>query len=414
MNKFEVLKHFVAARWRLHYLHGQRLEAFQNAKINQLLSWVGLRSSFYREHWQNHSLKNWQELPRTNKVLMMQNFSRFNTLGISEDLARAAALEMEQTGFSALSKASAGFSSGTSGYRGLFVVSEQEQAMWAGVILSRVLHEFQGRERVALFLRANNKLYETVRSQFIEFKYFDLGAGLDQVTQTLNAYKPTILIAPPSKLEQLGLASNRQFKPKKIISVAEILEPHDKSLIEDLFQQSVHQIYQATEGLIAVTCSHGQLHLQEDIMALQLEPMERGRFTPIITDLWRKTQPIICYELGDIWQLGSKICPCGCSWRVIDQVEGRVNDVIELNQKHLFPSEVSELLRIPEITDFQVIQEHPNQLHFFLSLHSDAKKTLVEDELQEQFPSTNLSFEYEIPARISIEKRRRVQKIRKA
>lgn len=89
---------------------------------------------------------------------------------------------------------------------------------------------------------------------------------------------------------------------KKIISVAEVLEDIDREFISTIFQQTVHQIYQCTEGFLATTCKHGTLHINEDLVHIEKEYLdqERGIFVPIITDFMRKTQPIIRYRLNDI------------------------------------------------------------------------------------------------------------------
>ncbi|WBV66998.1 hypothetical protein PGH44_06835 [Legionella pneumophila] len=45
-----------------------------------------------------------------------------------------------------------GLSSGTSGSRGLFLVSEQERDAWAGIILAKAMpNGLRSRERIAFF-----------------------------------------------------------------------------------------------------------------------------------------------------------------------------------------------------------------------------------------------------------------------
>src|SRR2546423_12364179 len=115
-----------------------------------------------------------------------------------------------------------------------------------------------------------------------------------------------------------------------MISVAEMLEPQGQEPLQETFNVPVHQIYQCPEGLLAVSCADGSIHIQEDLVALQFEPVSNGddrRFIPIVTDLWRRTQPIIRYRLNDILQLDPALCPCGSSFRVIQSIEGRCDDL---------------------------------------------------------------------------------------
>jgi nucleoside-diphosphate-sugar epimerase len=46
----------------------------------------------------------------------------------------------------------------------------------------------------------------------------------------------------------------------------------DHAPIAEAFQRPIEQIYQCTEGLIAITCSHGSLHVQEDVVGVQWQP----------------------------------------------------------------------------------------------------------------------------------------------
>ena len=58
--------------------------------------------------------------------------------------------------------------------------------------------------------------------------------------------------------------------PQKIVSVAEILEDSDRERIAEAFSLSIiDQVYQATEGFLACTCSAGNLHLNEDIIFVE-------------------------------------------------------------------------------------------------------------------------------------------------
>ena len=145
----------------------------------------------------------------------------------------------------------------------------------------------------------------------IDLHYFDLMTPVPAAVAALNRYQPQIVVAPPSLLGFLAdehAAGSLRIRPDRLISVAEVLEPQDRARLVATFQAPVHEIYQCTEGILAASCAHGSLHVQEDIVALQFEPLTPSpahpRFTPIVTDLWRRTQPIIRYRLNDVLQFG--------------------------------------------------------------------------------------------------------------
>ena len=171
-----IARHFAAARWRWERLRGQRLSGYQERRAREIVRFANERSPFYREHWSGYDLAGWRALPTVDKRLMMANFARFNTIGVSADEALEVALRAERNrDFTpTLRGVTVGLSSGTSGHRGVFLASPEEQTGWAGVILARTLHQFTGRLRVAFFLRSNSNLYEQVGGTLIQFQYFDL------------------------------------------------------------------------------------------------------------------------------------------------------------------------------------------------------------------------------------------------
>jgi putative adenylate-forming enzyme len=234
-------------------------------------------------------------------------------------------------------------------------------------------------------LRSNSNLYEQIGSRLLEFRYFDLMLPLEDANDALNTFQPHIIVGPPSLLGFLAReqeCGHLRSRPERLISVAEVLEVHEKQYIETTFNAPVHQIYQCTEGLIAVSCAKGSLHIQEDAVYLQLEalPDSKGRkFMPIITDLWRRTQPIIRYRLNDVLQMDYRPCSCGSSFRVIHAIEGRCDDVCYFETpdggiRHFFPDTIRRmiLLSSPEIVDYQAIQERSGQLSIHLAVSSHA------------------------------------------
>jgi putative adenylate-forming enzyme len=298
------------------------------ASRHSILRWQNRRRAHITHFAKTHSLfyRNCcGEL--LSKKIMMDHFSSFNTQQIDKGEAFAIALAAERSrDFQpTIHGLTVGLSSGTSGNRGLFLVSEQERLAWCGAILAKILpRSLWYRQKVALFLRANSTLYETIGSGTISFAFFDLLEDLSTTRKKLTAYDPDVLIAPPSVL--LRLAGTCQ--PKRVISVAEVLTSNDERRLADVFSQKIFQIYQCTEGFLGFTCPHGTLHLNEDLLIIEKEYIDDRRFIPIITDLYRTTQPIIRYRLDDILVEKKTLCPCGCSFLALERIEGRCDDVL--------------------------------------------------------------------------------------
>jgi len=207
----------------------------------------------------------------------------------------------------------------------------------------------------------------------------------------LNEFKPEIVISPPSLLDLLADALERgtlTARPKRLISVAEVLEPQDKQRLEKVFEVPVHEIYQCTEGLVGVSCEAGRLHVQEDIVAVQYETIDASedskRVKPILTDLWRKTQPIIRYQLNDVWQLDEVPCPCGSGFQVIRAVEGRSDDICYFHGRPVFPDTIRRmiLLASDEIEEYEAVQERADQLKIGLVVRDSERFKAVAEATQ--------------------------------
>jgi phenylacetate-CoA ligase len=398
-----VARAFVRARlrWRL---RGAALERYQDRRARSIVAYTRRHSPFYRAHWQDHDTREWQTLPMVDKRAMMAHFDTFNTRGIRRAEAMEVGLRAERSGDfrPTIAGLTVGLSSGTSGHRGLFLASWWEQAGWAGTILARILHGVAPRRlRVAFFLRSNSNLYEQVGGRLIELRYFNLMTPLDEVVEALNQQQPEIVVGPPSLL---GMVAERQtrgalrIRPSRLVSVAEVLEPQDCERIEAAFAAPVHQIYQCTEGLLAVSCVMRALHIQEDLVALQMEPISDGdgeRVTPIVTDLWRRTQPIIRYRLNDVLQLDPRPCACGSGFRVIRAIEGRCDDVCYFDAsdggaRPVFPDTIRRmiLLASSEIEDYQGVQERHGHLRIQLLLAPGARMDHVATAVRESIATT--------------------------
>lgn len=350
------------------------IEKWQKKRIAKQIKFVRRKSKFYASHWQGISDKEWQQFPLTNKSLMMNNLEDLLTTDLDLKAAFKVAKNAEiSRDFSPrIGDLSIGFSSGTSGSRGVHIVSDKEAANWAGFMLARGMgSSIFAKHHVALFLRANSNNYSKIGSLRIKFSFFDLLKPMDQLIKEIEIAQPTELIAPPSVLRYLA-ENNCKISPKRIISAAEVLDPIDEKIISQYFSQIVHQFYTSTEGEMAATCEFGTLHLNESIMHIgkQWVDEENGLFHPILTDFMRTTQPVIRYLQNDILVLQKEGCQCGDARTAISQVMGRSDDVFYLRKKESeqFEPIVPDFIRRavmrmnPKIEAYHAIQKSANQI----------------------------------------------------
>lgn len=362
--------------------------------------WVSCKSRKNFERWQARALRRWlardlpmasfyhkapqrlEDLPVTDKALLMANFERFNIAGVSVQDAWAAAFSD-----GCLGELTVGASTGTSGNRGLFVISEVEKYRWLGTILAKAMPDLLWRrQRVALVLPQNTRLYESARqSRRIELGFFNLTHGPEHWRANLEQFAPTVIIAPPKMLRHFA-TENFRLAPIRIFSAAETLDPVDRPVIEAFFGQRLDQIYMATEGLFAVTCREGGLHLAEDSVFFEFEPAGEGLVTPLVTAFRRQTQIMARYRMNDLLRLSGAACRCGSPLRLVDEIVGRMDDTFRFTSVHGPILVTPDVLRNAvlkadrRIDDFRLIQTAPDAVELRLAhgLAGDAALAALE------------------------------------
>lgn len=127
-------------------------------------------------------------------------------------------------------------------------------------------------------------------------------------------------------------------------------------------------------------------------MASQFEPLGTtadAPATPVITDLWHRTLPIIRYRLNDVVTLSSEDCTCGSAFQVIENVGGRCDDVCEFldangSLKPIFPATLRRLILLADeaISDYEALQQHPSQLHVRVTVADGADPARLAESVE--------------------------------
>ncbi|TCO69355.1 F390 synthetase-related protein [Marinisporobacter balticus] len=395
IEQLKILMTYLKSKYFIRFHSREVLENWQDKKMKNFLKNIVPLSPFYKKYYEGFSYDNWKELPLVDKNRMMEYFDTFNTVGIKKDEAFQIAFQAEKTrDFSPqIHDITIGLSSGTSGNRGIFLASKNERIKWAGTVLAKCLpYSILKEHKIAFFLRANSNLYDTVDKGKIKFHFFDLLDLMDDHIKNLNTYKPSILVAPPSMLSMLAKKIKTgmlKIDPQKVISVAEVLDPLDEKYLSDVFNQKIHQVYQCTEGFLATTCEYGTLHLNEDLLVIQKEYLDKnlGKFIPIISDFSRTSQPIIRYRLNDILTEKKMPCPCGSHFTALEQIEGRCDDLFYFRKKEsdtlipVFPDFIRRVISLSsdEIKQYKVNQVRLDLIEVFLEVSDDRKKNMKKE-----------------------------------
>jgi phenylacetate-coenzyme A ligase PaaK-like adenylate-forming protein len=190
--------------------------------------------------------------------------------------------------------------------------------------------------------------YKTFSSPRVKFFVVDITRPLQEVTEELNRIQPRRLEGYPSALRVLAdeaKGGRLKIKPAVIMTIAEPLYPEIREAIESAWGDApIFNNYGSSEtGCIAVSCGvkpGGTLHLIEDGVIVEPvasdgSPVQPGtRASKIyVTNLFNTLLPIIRYELTDRITIldgeegGAGKCPCGCTFRRMADVQGRLEDV---------------------------------------------------------------------------------------
>ncbi|WP_232220270.1 hypothetical protein [Legionella tunisiensis] len=103
------------------------------------------------------------------------------------------------------------------------------------------------------------------------------------------------------------------------------MEKSDEVFISKAFDLPVTQIYQCTEGFLAISDkTTNALVMNEECLIIEKEWLDETHFVPIVTDLLRTTQPIIRYRLDDVL-VASKT---ESVFTELTAIEGRLGDVL--------------------------------------------------------------------------------------
>lgn len=362
----------------------------QLQEIKKILAYAKEKSPYYKQRDGYHPIHQWDDffqLPVINKTIMMEHFSDINTCGLNKEETMTYALEKEKNkDYLGYYKDNyvVGLSSGTSGNKGLFITPKSMTKRLPGVFLARggvMLSDLPA--RILFCLRVFSQGFQDINAPFLKLTYASTMTPIHDIITMLNDQKINILMAPPSMLRVLmPFAKEMKYPLKKIITYAEVLSPADRLQFSTMFNTQVIEIYQASEGQIASPCKHGKLHINEDLVFVELYDEHQHLINQphiighkmILTNLINHAQPLIRYEMNDMIVLDEP-CSCGSSFRTIEKIIGRRDDNLlffdHQNNTKIIYADLFARWIITEsdmIREFQAIQNEISHLHLRVDL----------------------------------------------
>jgi phenylacetate-CoA ligase len=183
----------------------------------------------------------------------------------------------------------------------------------------------------------------------------------DKQLKIMRDFGTSCLIATPGYAGILLEAMESRGMTPSMLRLKAILltgEPWPANLAEDLeqgFQAPVYDIYGLSAvcgpGIAAQCRERTGLHLQEDMVYAEIIDPESGRLVEpgqwgelVLTTLMEEAVPVIRYKTGDKARWLPSPCACGCTFRLLDHIPGRMDDVLIVKGINIAPEMIQRVL----------------------------------------------------------------------
>jgi phenylacetate-CoA ligase len=188
----------------------------------------------------------------------------------------------------------------------------------------------------------------------------------------MERFRPSFFLGSANSLvlfaRYLKESSNKSFwRPKAIISSAEVLTESDRHLVEEVFEAKVYDRYACREAsVLASECScHQGMHINAESIHLEFirgnrkaKPGEVGEI--IMTDLRNLAMPLIRYRIGDAGIPSDQSCRCGRGLPLMGMAAGRVTDFLVTSEGDLVSGcvlTVNLITKVPKLSQIQFYQD---------------------------------------------------------
>lgn len=314
---------------------------------------------------------------RPEDISTLADLGRLDILTKDEVKANAGAMESEAV--PAREKSTAHTSGTTGGGLKFAVTQDSMREQWAvwwryrrahGIPLDALCGYFAGRTVVPpAQARPPFHRYNLPGRQILFSGYHMNDDNMRHYIKTLNRRRPPWLHGYPSLLALIAgfMADNHislEYDIRWITTGAETLTRQQSALIESAFGVRPRQHYGMAEAVANISeCEHGKLHVDEDFAAIEFIPLESGEGCRIIgTNFTNPAAPLLRYDTGDVAVLSEEGCSCGRPGRVVDSIDGRIEDYVVLaggakvgRLDHIFKD-------IVHIREAQIYQREPGAI----------------------------------------------------
>lgn len=205
---------------------------------------------------------------------------------------------------------------------------------------------------------------------------FDMGEmEMKQSVNIINSFKPKFLRGYASSIyffaKWIEEKNIEIYSTHAVFTTAEKLLPEMREKIESVFNCDVYDAYGLNDGGVAAyECSeHQGLHIDTERSVMEIVnekggQLENGKGKILATSLYNYSMPFVRYDTGDLGYIVEDICSCGRGNRVLKEVVGRQQEILETPEgKHIHGEFFTHLFwEIEKVKEFQVVQEKIDEI----------------------------------------------------
>jgi len=206
-------------------------------------------------------------------------------------------------------------------------------------------------------------------------------ADIEDQLLIMRDYRTTVCVCAPTFAAQICETMEAKDITPSELSIKTTLfgaEPWSESFrreIEEKLSITAYDNYGLTEIMgpgVSFECSQKSgLHIPEDHFIPEIiDPRtgetlrygEKGEL--VITTITKEAYPLIRYRTGDLTTISNSPCPCGRTSVKMARVFERIDDMIILNGKNIFPSQFEQILTdiIGKTPNYQLIIDKKDSL----------------------------------------------------
>lgn len=217
---------------------------------------------------------------------------------------------------------------------------------------------------------------------------------MQAILDQLRRVKPVLVQGYPSMAYNLAKYVETRPPDKRVRfriyeATGETLLDFQRAKIEEVFQCEVYDRFGNAEfGVVAHECrAHQGLHIFSDIVYVESirDEVSQGLPELVVTGLTNQGMPLIRYRTGDLGEITWEPCRCGLPYPRIINLQGRVHDLIQLEEGKVMSTEL--LLDIMDrcggMDDFQ-IAENGNRIEIHVLPDQDCNLDRLAD-MQSRF-----------------------------